>query len=214
LELKQTFNTYQAVDQALRNLLLAAIPHVYVNSLSHDITGFGNVSALTIMTSLWERDGTITQAELAENLTRMSSPWNPPQPIEDLFLQLNGGSQFASDGSEPIALSQVLRIGYTLIANTGLFAENMDTFQVLFTEAEQDRSSLLTTASQAGYHAENATAVIATTRFAPAAAVPPTTEHALAMARVQATADATQAQLATLIAAMKTQARNSGTSYC
>ena len=37
------------------------------------------------------------------------------------------------------------------------------------------------------------------------------------MARVQATADATQAQLATLIAAMKTQIRdrpnNSGTSY-
>jgi len=131
-------------------------------------------------------------SELAENLTRMSSPWNPPQPIEDLFLQLNRGSQFASDGSEPIALSRVLRIGYTLIANTGLFAEacrewrkirdidkNMDTFQVLFTEAEQDRSSLLTTASQAGYHAGNAAAVIATTPFAPAAAAPPLTEHAL-----------------------------------
>jgi len=106
------------------------------------------------MTSLWERYGTITQAKLAENLTRMSSPWNPPQPIKDLFLLLNRGSQFASDGSEPIALSQVLRI-YTLIANTGLFAEacrewrkirdidkNMDTLQVLFTEAEQDRSQL------------------------------------------------------------------------
>ena len=94
----------------------------------------------------------------------------------------------------------------------------MDTFQALFTEAEQDRSSLLTTASQAGYHAGNATAVIATTPFAPAAAVPPPTEHALAMARVQATADATQAQLATLIATMKTQNidrnNNSGTSYC
>jgi hypothetical protein len=47
----QTFNTYQVVDQALRNLILAAVPPVYVNSLSHDITGFGNVSALTIMTS-------------------------------------------------------------------------------------------------------------------------------------------------------------------
>jgi hypothetical protein len=133
--------------------------------------------------------------------------------------------------SEPIALSQALRIGYTLIASTGLFAEacrewrkirdidkNMDTFQALFTKAEQDRSSLLTTSSQAGYHAGNATAVIATTPFAPAAAVPPQTEHALAMARVQATADATQAQLATLIAAMKTQTRehpnNSSTSYC
>jgi hypothetical protein len=102
LELKQTFNTYQAVNQALRNLILAAVPHVYVNSLSHDITGFGNVSALTIMTSLWERYGTITQAELAKNLTRMSSPWNPPQPIEDLFLQLTRGSQFASMAQSPL----------------------------------------------------------------------------------------------------------------
>jgi hypothetical protein len=68
------------------NRILAAVPPVYVSSLSRDITGFGNVSALTIMTSLWERYGTITQAELAENITRMSAPWNPPQPIEDLFL--------------------------------------------------------------------------------------------------------------------------------
>jgi len=94
----------------------------------------------------------------------------------------------------------------------------MDTFQALFTEAEQDRSSLLPTASQAGYHGGNAAAVIATTPFAPAAAVPPPMEHALAKARVQATANATQAQLTTLIAAMKPQTRdrpnNSGTSYC
>jgi hypothetical protein len=52
LELKQTFNTYRAVDLAFCNLILAAVPHKYVNSLSHDITSFKNVSALTIMTSL------------------------------------------------------------------------------------------------------------------------------------------------------------------
>jgi len=190
------------------------------------------VSALTIMTSLWERYGTITQAELAKNITRMSAPCNPPQPIEDLFLQLTRGSQFASNSSEPIALSQVLRIGYTLIANTGgLFIKacrkwrnirdtnnNMATFQELFTEAKQDRSSLLTTSSQAESHAGNVTAAIPDTLFAPAAAVPPPTEHALAMARVQATANATQAQMATLTAAMKSQnhncKNNNSTSYC
>jgi len=205
----ELFSTYQAVDRALRSLILAAVPHVYVNPLSHDITGFRNVSALTIMASIWERYGTITQAELAKNLTRMSSLWNLPQPITDLFLQLTRGSQFASNGSEPIALSQLLRIGYTLIANTRLFAEacrewrkirdidkNMDTFQALFTGTEQDRSSLLTTSSQAGFHAGNATAAIPTTLSAPAATIPPPTEHALAMAPVQATVDAIQAHLA------------------
>jgi hypothetical protein len=119
-----------------------------------------------------------------------------------------------------------------VIANTGLFIEacrewrkirdtdkNMAKIQELFTEAEQDRSSLLTTSSQAGSHARNLTAAIPDRPFAPAAAAPPPTEHALAMARVQATAaDATQAQMATLIAAMKSQNRNrktnNGTSYC
>jgi len=70
----ELFSTYKAVDRALRSLILAAVPHVYVNPLSHDITGFRNVSALTIMASIWERYRTITQAELAKNLTRMSSP--------------------------------------------------------------------------------------------------------------------------------------------
>ena len=147
------------------------------------------------------------------------------------FLQLTRGRQVAADGSEPIALSQVLRISYNLIANTGLFIEacrewrkirdtdkTMAKFQELFTEAEQDRSSLLTTSSQAGYHAGNVKAAIPNTPFAPATAVCPPAEHALAMARVQAAADATQAQMATLIAAVKTQTRNrqnnSGTSYC
>jgi len=229
LDLKQTFNTYQAVDQALRILILAAIPHVYVNSLSHDITGFGNVSALTIMTSLWYRYGRITQAELAENIA-----------LPGRIASANRGSFSSAHARTPVclrwlrahdALFQVLRIGYTLIANTGLFAEacrewrkirdadeNMETFQELFTQAEQACSSLLTTSSQAGYHAGNVTAAIPTTPFAPAAAVPPPTEHALAMARVQATADATQAQMATVIAAMKSQTcnrkNNNGTSYC
>ena len=151
--------------------------------------------------------------------------------IKDLFLQLTRGSQFAANCTEPIALSQVLRIGYRLIANTGLFIEacrewrknrdtdkNMALFQELFTEAEQDRSSLRTTSSQAGYHAGNVTAAIPNTSFAPATAIPPLTEHTLAMARVQATADATQAQMATFIAAMKSQKLNrkniKGTSYC
>jgi hypothetical protein len=94
----------------------------------------------------------------------------------------------------------------------------MENFQALFTEAKQDRSSLLTTSSQAGNHAGNVTAAIPNTPFAPATAVPPPTEHALAMARVQAKANATQAQIATLIAAMKSQNINrkniKGTSYC
>jgi hypothetical protein len=78
----------------------------------------------------------------------------------------------------------------------------------LFTEAEQDHSSLLTTSSQAGYQAGNVTAAIPNTPFAPATAVPPPKEHALAMARVQAMANATQAQMATFIAAMKPQNLN------
>ena len=144
LELKQTFQTYQAIDQALRNLILAAVPPIYVNFLSHNITGFANLPALTIMTSLplvtiWQDRAGRTRREHHPN----------EHPIEDIFHQLTRGSQFASNGSDPIALSQVLCIGYTLgysskhAANGAKFPTsiNMSNFQDLFNEAEQDHSS-------------------------------------------------------------------------
>jgi hypothetical protein len=51
----------------------------------------------------------------------MTAQWNPPTPIQDLFLQLRDGQEFATDGDESLSESQLLRLCYDNVDNTGLF---------------------------------------------------------------------------------------------
>ena len=149
---KQLFQTYHAVDKALRNQILEAVPDVYVRALRHTVTGYGNVTSLKLLTYLWNKYGQITQAELDANETRMNLPWNPPTPIETLFKQLEDGLDFARAGQEDLALNQVLRMGYNNIHRTGFFSvacrewrqtdpafRTMDDFQDHFRAADTDR---------------------------------------------------------------------------
>ena len=43
------------------------------------------------------------------NYAQMTAQWNPPTPIEDLFLQLREGQLFATEESEMIDGIQLLR---------------------------------------------------------------------------------------------------------
>ena len=67
--------------------------------------------------------GQISQVELNLNYTRMQVKWNPLTPIESLYMQLSEGVVTALEGWEEIQETTVMRIGYNIIANTGLFKE-------------------------------------------------------------------------------------------
>jgi len=47
---KQLFQTYHAVDKALRNQISEAVPDVYIHALRHTVTGYGNVTSLCLLT--------------------------------------------------------------------------------------------------------------------------------------------------------------------
>jgi hypothetical protein len=211
---KELFQTYHAVDKALRNQILAAVPEVYVRALRHTITGYGNVTSLRLLTHLWDKYGKITQSELDSNEARMNQPWNPPTPIETLFKQLEDGLDFARAGEEELALNQVLRMGYNNIHKTGFFnvacrewrqtdpaTRTMNDFQDHFRAADTDRIDNSTT-GQSGYHGPTANH---------AAASPSTNDDAATLAshQAQATIAAKDAQIERLLAAM--QSMNSNT---
>ena len=75
--------------------------------MKHPITKFRRCTPLALLTHLWKEYGTI----------------NPPTPIEDLYLQLRDGREFATEGQETIDDSQLLRLCYDNISNTGLFTD-------------------------------------------------------------------------------------------
>jgi hypothetical protein len=164
LENQKAFNLYLNVDKELKNQIIASLPDTYIREMKHSVTGYGNVTSLALMTHLWDNYGAITQADLKANMQRMQLPWNPPTPIEDLFIQLEEGRDFANDGEETIANTTLVRMGYEIIEANGLFelpcrewrqkataAERTFTrFKAHFRTANTDRKSTATTGTS-GY---------------------------------------------------------------
>ena len=82
------YDTYHAADKSIRKQLLEAVPSVYLEEISHETLGFGQVTSLQILDHLWATHGTIDDDQLAQNLETIKTPWQPPTPIETLFTQL------------------------------------------------------------------------------------------------------------------------------
>eukprot|EP00978_Attheya_sp_CCMP212_P045820 scaffold361923_cov40-Attheya_sp.AAC.1 len=113
------FQVYHAVDQALRKLLIAATPEVFIRAIKDPLLGFGRVTTLAILTHLRTTYGEITPEDLDKNQLRMEADWNPPTPIEDLFEQLRAGAAFATEGGDAPSAPRLVRLGYNIINKTG-----------------------------------------------------------------------------------------------
>jgi hypothetical protein len=82
----------------------------------------------------------------------LASPWNLPTPIDKLFTQLDDGVRFATAGNEQPSTPTVIRLGYNIIHQTGLFevpcrdwrskpeaTKTLANFILHFRAADQDR---------------------------------------------------------------------------
>jgi hypothetical protein len=156
------------VRQALQKLILAKVHPTYIEALRHPITQFAQLHPITILNHLWTTYGKITSQDLTANWTRMNETWNPPTPIENLYSQLTKGQAYALKGNEHLSDSQIQRIAYDLILQTGQFndyckdwrnkpeiAKTWTNFQHFFTIADEDRRKHTPTTSAAGYTANS-----------------------------------------------------------
>ena len=80
--------------------IIEAMLLCYINALSHPTLGFATITCLDLLTHLWNMYGTITQAELDENVKCMNTPWSPPTPMETLFKQHTNAHAFAITGGD------------------------------------------------------------------------------------------------------------------
>ena len=169
----QDFNQYHAVDKALKQLLLAACPQIFLNKLQHPTLGFARVSTLAMMTHLWTTYGQITPGDILSNNQEMTKIcWRPPKPIEELFARITEFADFATAGGAPISDLMIVQTAYMNLELSGLFTDDckvwrgrdpaVQTYAHLvdfFTRADLDRNRV--TAAAAGYHSANS-AVVAT----------------------------------------------------
>ena len=71
------FRKYTAVDGALKKQIFTAVEPVFLSPLVDQLTGFGQVSALTMLRHLFVSYGAIDEIDLKENAVKMVGPYDP-----------------------------------------------------------------------------------------------------------------------------------------
>jgi hypothetical protein len=110
----------------------------------------------------------IAPTELTQNYERLNTPYNPNQPIEMLFQQIQDARVFAVAGGQPYGAAMIVNVAYTLVFNTGLFPnacrswqsrtiarKTWAQFKLDFATAHREYCLTNQTAQQSGFHSAN-----------------------------------------------------------
>jgi hypothetical protein len=162
------YRTYHNVDQAIKKLILKAFDNAYLNALSDEVVGYANCTSLDILTHLLTYYAMIAPTELTQNYKRLNTPYDPNQPIETLFQQIQDARAFAVAGGQPYGAAMIINVAYTLVFNTGLYPDACHAwqsravvdntraqFKIDFSTAHREFRLTNQTAQQSGFHSAN-----------------------------------------------------------
>jgi hypothetical protein len=76
------------VDQAFKKMIIDAFEDQYLNALSDKIVGYANCTSLQLLTHILMYYAMISLTDLTQNYDRLNMPYDPNQPIENLFQQI------------------------------------------------------------------------------------------------------------------------------
>jgi hypothetical protein len=117
-EATQVYRIYHNVDQAIKQLIFESFNDAYLNALSDEIVGYTNCASLQLLNHLLTYYAMIAPTELTQNYERLNTPYDPNQPIETLFQQIQDTRAFAVAGGQPYGAAMIVNIAYTLVFNT------------------------------------------------------------------------------------------------
>jgi hypothetical protein len=117
-EATQVYRTYHNVDQAIKKLILEAFDDAYLNALSNEVVGYANCTSLDLLTHLLKFYAMIAPTEPTQNYESLNTPYDPNQPIEALFQQIQDARAFAVADGQPYGEAMIVNVAYTLVFNT------------------------------------------------------------------------------------------------
>jgi hypothetical protein len=94
---------------------------MYLDILNNNILGYVNISARGILDHLFKTYGNITAVDLEINFEHMLRAWDPQQPVESLFRQIQDCVDYSQAGGVLIGHPQHINVGYSTIFATGHF---------------------------------------------------------------------------------------------
>jgi hypothetical protein len=117
----QTYRTYASVQQALEKQIISVFEPVYLDVLNDNMVVYANISARDMMDHLFSTYGNITAVELEINFEHMRQSWDPQNPVESLFKQIQDCEDCSEAGGVLIGHPQQINVGYAEIFATGHF---------------------------------------------------------------------------------------------
>jgi hypothetical protein len=114
----QTYRTCTSVQQALKNQIISVFEPMYLDILNDNMVGYAKISARGMLDHLFETYGNITAADLEINFEHMRRAWDPQQPVETLFKQIQDCAEYSEAGGVLIGDLQQINVGYTKIFAT------------------------------------------------------------------------------------------------
>jgi hypothetical protein len=159
---------YLATDKALNQQVLGAVQEMYYNTLRDRITGYASVTTRQLLDHLCATYGNITPANLADIDAKMKTPFDPSQPIEVLFDQIEDTADLAAAANVAYTAAQIVVYGYNLVFQTGVFIDacrdwrrrpeaniTWNQFKIDFALAHQELRESQLTSQGAGYQSAN-----------------------------------------------------------
>jgi hypothetical protein len=117
----QTYITCTSIQQALKTQIIGVFEPMYLKILNDNMVGYTNICARDMLDHLFETYDNITAVDLEVNFEHMRRPWDPHQPVESLFKQIQDCTDYSEAGCVPICPSQQINVGYANIFATGQF---------------------------------------------------------------------------------------------
>jgi hypothetical protein len=138
--------------------------------LNDNMVGFDNISARDILDHLFSTYGNITAVDLEINFEHMRRTWDPQQPVESLFKQIQYCADYYEGGGVLIGHPQQINVVYAKIFATGHFMsacrrwnekplaeKTWAQFKAHFSAAHRQHKQMQgESAATAGYHYYNA----------------------------------------------------------
>ena len=78
-----------------------------------------------LLAHMFSTYGNITSGDLRQNDIKMSTAYDVNMPIEMLLNQVEDGMEYAATGNNPKTPEQIVMTGQHLIAETGMFTDDI-----------------------------------------------------------------------------------------
>jgi hypothetical protein len=108
----QTYRTCTSVQQALKKQIISVFEPMYLDILNDNMVGYANISARYMLDHLFETYGNITAVDLEINFEHMRRAWDPQQPVESLFKQIQYCADYSEAGGVLIGHPKQINFGY------------------------------------------------------------------------------------------------------